>query len=736
MKTNKTILVSLCALILSSLGSCKDDALDHFAEEGTEVNFGAALYQASNSRTYYGKEVDNAYPIYWNYDPKHLDSVYVFAPDALAGRNSSFYVVHPKNSEPDNTEAAALIRTGAYGVQWGDRATPFYGFYPGNKQFKISSEGSTITATLPYEQTVTYDKDLDPIDAGTETQGGPTFTAGPDMSCCMMVAKTLPQSPRENLIEMKYTPFATVLDITVNGPGDTNTKNPVYVTRVIVEADKPITGKFKYDFVDGKVTPQPVPEGETDNSRFVVINTMGMNSSGNMTGVPLSVGQTLNLKAFMIPNTDNAITSLKIHVYTSRFEVYTKALKVTNGTGTVSYLQPYQMHKVILPKFKATEAKFNYETWMSQLDPRIFISEISLPGSCHSFLNPKNGYDEEKTKPMVQDASVKEQFAKGIRAFQADIWLKNETSKIDGGNSSIYIAMSYGTTLKLVNKSLYEALVDLRDQMQTLHSTGYCILNVRPLNIPSSKDSEGKPYTLEKLYERFNAVTKRLEEVALLPTDISPNTTLGDVRGKIILQLELQGSSTGDQSSLRELWNILNHSESLYSINLKDMSQDHSVYSPLTFGDPPTGFCSLDGEVGVDAAKTPVYINNPNSMWYMYGETFASRNQIAKDLMVSMANIINETYDQENPVKDVHNKYYMTYAGGIGTNSSAATSGVVATEFAQYWLQNVMPIIKEKKPYGLVYFNRTCGTDKDVTTAIETVIKRNANDDFLLRRKK
>lgn len=357
----------MVALIVSS---CKDDIVKYVANEGEEVSFGAGL--AVDSRTYYGPEEDvggnkKVFPIYWNSKSEGYDKIFVYAPNALAGRNQSFYEVQTAGSG-DQSISNTVVKMGAAGIQWGNSSTPFYGFYPGDEKFKISAADNSITATLPSEQTVSFgDGRIDPVPPAADGEAAHKFEPEPDMSCCMMLATTEASEPTNNKIPLQYKPFSTVLDITISGPNeDHNTINPVYVTSVTVEADAQITGQFSYDFLNKIIT----CNGENPSDKVIRINTMVENSDGYITGVPLNKGQSLNLKAFMIPNPN--IKTLKVHVYTSRFEIFTQSLRLGSGTST-DWLKPSQIHKVSLPYLKTGEAKFNYETWMSQLDPNIYI---------------------------------------------------------------------------------------------------------------------------------------------------------------------------------------------------------------------------------------------------------------------------------------------------------------------------------------------------------------------------
>lgn len=90
MKTNKYFLMSIFALLAFS---CQDDEQGIVQPTpGQDVNFGVSLEQNVSSRTIYGPENENGFPIYW----VDGDEVAVFSPDCAnnGGVGSATYKVH------------------------------------------------------------------------------------------------------------------------------------------------------------------------------------------------------------------------------------------------------------------------------------------------------------------------------------------------------------------------------------------------------------------------------------------------------------------------------------------------------------------------------------------------------------------------------------------------------------------------------------------------------------------
>ena len=102
---------------------------------GAEVKFGVSLNKNDVTRTIYGDENNNAFPIYWVQD----DKVLVTSPQCLNGRNTAQYKVSVPPDKQQNY-ANSLDKIGATGVQWGqaDKAD-FYSVYPGHLKKRVYS---------------------------------------------------------------------------------------------------------------------------------------------------------------------------------------------------------------------------------------------------------------------------------------------------------------------------------------------------------------------------------------------------------------------------------------------------------------------------------------------------------------------------------------------------------------------------------------------------------------------
>ena len=114
------ILLSVLAFV--AVG-CIEESLEPdvpSTESGNDVKFGLSL-EDPKTRTIYGAEAKNAFPIYW----LEGDKVLVASPQCAV--TSAEYEVTPVSGQ---SYAEALNKTGAAGVQWGNEDADFYSVYP------------------------------------------------------------------------------------------------------------------------------------------------------------------------------------------------------------------------------------------------------------------------------------------------------------------------------------------------------------------------------------------------------------------------------------------------------------------------------------------------------------------------------------------------------------------------------------------------------------------------------
>lgn len=705
---NKGFLISIFTLSLMIIGlaSCVNDNVTGGKPlpKGTEFDFGTTV-DANLSRTYYDP-ADVANPnatywkIFWNYqDP--LDQVYIYSPQAMTGRQQAAYTVHGVKDQ----YSATATKNSEIGIQLSDANTyDFYGMYPAQNVKANSGSGYSLSATMPIFQTASTTEIMN-----SETNVGNLETTA-DMNSALMIAKKdgfMPSTQNNAKVNLQFEPFASMLNVTVNGVEKSNFNYKVLITSIIIEADAPIAGDFTYNYDTKAIT-----FGE-NKSNFIEINTKFKDAAGHQIGVPMGPDSKLNVRAFMIPNPN--VKSLKVKVVTSASQTLTKTLNMTNFKNS-------QIHFAKLPKINASNLQFDYKIWLSQLDPNIYLSEISMPGSALTF-----SYKLNKDYQKTQTLNLTEQFENGIRVFQFHVNTVNQTSTYDGGSTSVGIALPDGTPMEKDGGGYWtieDAINALHSEMKGLHKDEFCVVAI--------SDWIAKPVTTAKmttLYNRLKAVLNKAGEKGLVATNVNPNTTIADVKGKVIFKVQLNGSYT-------DAWPQLAGSDLWMNI-FKNDANTNVFYSPMPFGELPATDAG-----GLNAS------NLTGTMNFIYSEVadpvesvlggFSYKDGV-KDCVTNVLAAYANNYSSSE-----HRNFSMTYLGGQGTKKLLSDNTYLPSQIAQdlnkIWLdyirantQNTTDDLRTK-PWGWVMLNRV-GTEPTTSWCIEAVIRHNADPVFKHQRR-
>lgn len=387
----------LLGLSLLALVACNQENMPErpTPTPGAEVKFGVSLNKTDVTRTIYGDENNNAFPIYWVQD----DKVLVTSPQCLNGRNTAQYKVSVATATQNY--ATSLNKTGAVGVQWGqDDTADFYSVYPADKASVI---GTIFSLTMPNVQ-----RDQVQLD---------NKKAYADMNACFMgaVSKEVANGSEVNLT---YKPLSTAIRFTLRGPsaGVGQTNSEVTISKVVLKADKPIAGDFTVDMS----TPEPTVTLGSNTYNEITLYAYYASTGGYLT---LKVGEQVELNAFVIPYEGLAVNdNWKLEVTTAEGAVYTTSL---NGTGD-GKLMPGKIHrfKGQLPSLPAPTTKWDPSNWMVNIPRNVYLSEISIPGSWNS-LND-DFQDVNGSTEAICKAAIDAQYTAGVRAFHIDARWKAE----------------------------------------------------------------------------------------------------------------------------------------------------------------------------------------------------------------------------------------------------------------------------------------------------------------------
>lgn len=424
MKKNIFLGIAFVAFLAACTDDLGENKVQNPVQVGDEILFGSTISDDADvieSRTVYGDRTDTGIPVYWK---EEGDLVAIFCPQASQPANKLVnYLVKPQmgtDGKPTNGSASvtAQVNPGEAGLQWGNAETHrFYAFYPA-KSVKGTKDDGKIKSNIPVEQNVAKWRMGSDINGVTTHFGLPNMDLAYMYACDSVVTANMDKGTPINL---KFHNLLTVLDITI--PGPKTGSDPITVTAINVEAvsddgqegHEPIlTGDFYCYLRDGieghKIGDcEPVNPEPTEVSNRIAISTYDPDAKEFIKVAP---GEQINVKAYILPHTDAVIAkqSLKISVVTMNGAPKTKTLQKRE-------IEPGKVNRVRLPYLEQSN-ETNY--WMSNLDPNVYFTEISFPGSHQSV-----GTQDEKvgmwpvaaTYEKYQTQDLATQFKDGIRAF-------------------------------------------------------------------------------------------------------------------------------------------------------------------------------------------------------------------------------------------------------------------------------------------------------------------------------
>lgn len=506
----------LLGLSLLALVACNQENMPErpTPTPGAEVKFGASLNKTDVTRTIYGDEKGDAFPIYWVKD----DKVLITSPQCLNGRNTAQYKVSVDNATQNY--ATSLDKTGAAGVQWGkEDFADFYSVYPADN---ASVQGTTFHLTMPNVQ-----RDSVQLENGKAK-------AYADMNACFMRAVSR-DVPNGHDVNLTYIPLSTAIRFTLHGPSrGVATGSEVTISKVVLKAatDQTIAGDFTVDMS----TPEPTVKLGEKRYNEITLYAYYASTGGFLT---LKENEQVELNAFVIPYEGLSVTDdWKLEVTTALGKVYTTFLK-RKGTGDGT-LESGKIHrfKGDLPNLPAPDAPLDPATWMRYIPRNVYLSEISIPGSWNS-LNDEYQYAADGSSKLnvesveAQKAAIVDQYKAGARAFHIDTRWKATLTRVTGlsvangadtRNWSGVGAYKGGKLMKDSNITFGTVLKCITDQVK---SDEYMMVFCTFAQDSYEKEEGG--------WMKAISDACATNDTIIDASKISANTVVGDVLGKVIV---------------------------------------------------------------------------------------------------------------------------------------------------------------------------------------------------------
>lgn len=525
----KKSILMLGMALTACLFSCTDDDLGNGAVEnpvqtGDEILFGSTLSgdaevidKSVNTRTVYGDRNKNGVPVYWEADG--TDTIAIFCLQASAPDDHLVnYKVTPDNTDKATASAVTKVNPAEAGLQWGDPSTEhrFYAFYPASAVKGTEEEDATgmITANIPVTQQVQEWRKGTFTSDDTDFNNKTCYFGLPNMDYAYMYAYnavTPSQVKDGQFIDLQFHNLVTVLDITVQGPSS-STATITNINVDAIEGTQPIlTGDFTCNIRNSSTEEGAIatctPVGDFNEERGRISIPCYDKKTGQF--IQLGPNELLNVKAYIIPQDKNTVTKRTLRVTVS----------LLNGAPCRKTLQqadvtPHKINRVILPQL--VTGGTNY--WMSSLDPNIYVSELSLPGSKMSYLTSAN-----RANIVYQKATIEEQLMDGVRAFIF------HTQRMSNGELRISVnGSALSTTLKGALSEIATFLKDAEGKGKK-NETAFVMVTYSGGN-GSQKD------WMTALQRTVNECASDYDTYRIFDKEMTSDVTLKDVAGKIILK--------------------------------------------------------------------------------------------------------------------------------------------------------------------------------------------------------
>lgn len=557
----KKTIFFLSAIALFGLSGCKDSIETTGGtpvQTGDEIQFGSFLSNSLvQTRTVYGNPTEfndangrypKSYPVNW----EDGDEIMIFCPQASQPSNGRVnYRITPDPSKP--AMAVRVDKIEDVGLQWGtgegeNGTHRFYGIYPASavKGTAEESQEGKITFNIPELQKVGKWKISKNAD-GSITYNGIANTDYAYMYAFTSVNKN--EVTDQNPVNLQFRPLTTVLEVIVNGPNAAD--ETINVTNLnIIAQDENTAPVLTGDFICGISTDgsgdeiiSVVDDGSSNYSRSsisiplyinnddVVEVESGLNAE-DYKGKPIALkkGDMIRVRGFFLRGKDNNLPVNTLQVAVA--QVGTAPKKKNLQTADIAATK---VNIVDLPAME--KGGTNY--WMSSIPSNTYISELSIPGSKFSVLTAENN-----SANIYQTATIDQQFNDGVRAFIL------QTSTIAGGLTGgtydgFYVVcegkdntvMPLSDAISKIASHLQACEDELKDKMQefafVMLTYSFGEVPWRPEYNPNGYNNQ--QFWLSKLREEVNTI-KNTASNRIYTGEITPNTTIEDVKGKIILK--------------------------------------------------------------------------------------------------------------------------------------------------------------------------------------------------------
>ena len=593
----KRIMYPLFAAAMVAMSSCQDDIAEKPvtpAQTGDEITFGSALTDVdAQTRTIYGDEPitdDNGtyYPVTW----EDGDQIAIYCPEASNG-NMVYYKVTPDKNDASKSSAVTKVNPDQAGLQWGQAEDHhFSAFYPADRI--VGLQNGKITANIPVEQTPLSWK-------STPNGAGTTYTGVANTDYAFMWAYNTHNKSDGGDVALNFKPWVTILDVEINGPETADAAIKMSAVQLVSTTGETLNGQFTMDFTavenDRAAYPTYEQAGNPASTRsYITIQLFDREKNDYIT---LRHGDKIVVRFYLLPKDTNYDTSarqdlqLRVTPYNSAVLVRTLNAAAGSDEGTqAGGILAHKVNKVILPSVSQTGPNY----WMSSLDPNIYVTELSLPGSKMSYQTAENV--SGRNAVYYQDLSIADQVTNGIRAFQIQTASTNTALVGDASDQVLYMTVAGNKTSTRFKDIVREIARGLKTAEDAGKKQEYAfILLTAALGECNSYGSyiagthtDGKLAWMDAIRNELAEMAADEETYRLYTGEITPTTTIDDVKGHIIIKVNYNDDDMGNHLSENDRipamfakWGVFEDVEtpftetSAYAINSMRWGTSHNV---------------------------------------------------------------------------------------------------------------------------------------------------------------
>lgn len=396
----------------------------------------------------------------------------------------------------------------------------------------------------------------------------------------IMYAQTKFEGSTDNVVNLQYKPISTVLHIRIHditgGKAEQNTGTEttvvdttatVYGFRITAPTGVQLCGDFTATFNADCSTPPTYTYTRTDGDNEIYVSTID-DISGEYLQVSTKDTRAVEFNVFIVPQNLNETNKQSVEGWQIEIETdygdFTSTLSLGNGDDADGTLKSGQIHMIPLADVDLRQGKYelNEPSWMSEIPDEVYVTELTIPGAWYALQDTYQGAPDG-------GLSISNLFAKGVRAFNSENRSNSEVTDLAlnpanykvGLPSSVVISgkgSAYTSSLAAPNNGKGYRVNLSQSWNNSEYSIGWLIgeiltaLQSNPrefavLTFSYAYGGEGgyRPvdyaYWLQGLYAAYNNLSATQKSL-IYGSDgkiFSENTTVGDVRGKLILKVNV-----------------------------------------------------------------------------------------------------------------------------------------------------------------------------------------------------